>query len=511
MRTDDRHAARGLAHLARSAQVPPRRSRGAAPPGGSWAASATPTRCCRSRPTRSSGWRCRNSCAASGAGLGAPARPAGDEVAVTAGAAYGGARPWRPRCCRHARRRRHAQRRRAAAAAAAARVRGREPGDRAGAAAAQGQRPQEPTTSTVPARHGAGGRERRRQGRQRGRRAARGGRRARRARRARGARRAAGVARQRAPGAQALFSPSPNAIPAARLVVENLARLRRGGPRRGGAGRGAAAGTARSSSSTAARCAAPDGRDKDLRAVVCSCTRSRGGASARPTTRRRGGSRARAALEGVVLGYVLRDGVFKTGRPHCAQRGAAGRRRTRRHVLLAGLALRLVCQHAHARPVTVPSNPEAARESRASWPSRGELRPSASCRSTARPSCAAWRSASRSDATLFAHTTWPVARRPRRQGGGRPARSHAVRRGKPRKRPTRATGRSSNRRRAAAARGGGARGDARTLVSTGQVSRERTEGPSNAKTKTAARARHRAARNATYTASPPLVSVSSEP
>ena len=106
----------------------------------------------------------------------------------------------------------------------------------------------------------------------------------------------------------------------------------------------------------------------------------------------------------------------------------------------AGLALRLVCQHAHARPVTVPIEiPEdCAREVKG-------------IAAVAMASCAerelpfhraaelrgvAQRVEERLYATLFARTAWPVARL---DHGDKVAagllRSHAVRRGKPRKRP----------------------------------------------------------------------------
>ena len=186
-------------------------------------------------------------------------------------------------------------------------------------------------------------------------------------------------------------------------------------------------------------------RDKDLRAVVrlqlhaisgrCVCQ------AYDPAARRFPG--ASGAPEGVVLELQCCGMAFsKTGRPHCAQHAARPEPPSDYDgtCCTAGLALRLVCQHAHARPVTVPIEiPEdCAREVKG-------------IAAVAMASCAerelpfhraaelrgvAQRIEERLYATLFARTAWPVARL---DHGDKVAagllRSHAVRRGKPRKRP----------------------------------------------------------------------------
>ena len=138
---------------------------------------------------------------------------------------------------------------------------------------------------------------------------------------------------------------------------------------------------------------------------------------------------------------MLRDGVFED-RPAAlrAARGAAEPPSDYDGTCCtAGLALRLVCQHAHARPVTVPIEiPEdCAREVKGiaavAMASCAEREPlfhrAAELRGVAQ------RIEERLYATPLRGGVAGGAARPRRQGGGRLAWSHAVWRGKPRKRP----------------------------------------------------------------------------
>jgi len=186
-------------------------------------------------------------------------------------------------------------------------------------------------------------------------------------------------------------------------------------------------------------------RDKDLRTVVrlplhaisgrCICQ------AYDPAARKFPG--ASGAPQSVLLEMQCCGLPFsRTGRPQCAQHAARPEPPSDYEgtCCTADLALRLVCQHVHARPVSIPIEipADCAREVKG-------------IAAVAMASCAdrelpfhraaelrgvAQRIEERLYATLFARAAWPIARLDHadKVAAGL-LRSHAVRRGKPRKRP----------------------------------------------------------------------------